>query len=49
MLVTFLFSQPTRQYGGELILGGVDNQLYSGQIVWAPVTQEMYWQIAIQE
>lgn len=47
--VTFLCSQPTRQYGGELILGGVDNQLYSGPIVWAPVTQELYWQIAIQE
>ncbi|CAK6439198.1 unnamed protein product [Pipistrellus nathusii] len=49
-IFSFYFSrQPTRQYGGELILGGVDNQLYSGQIVWAPVTQEMYWQIAIQE
>ncbi|XP_036309230.1 pepsin B [Pipistrellus kuhlii] len=49
-IFSFYFSrQPTRQYGGELILGGVDNQLYSGQIVWAPVTQELYWQIAIQE
>ncbi|XP_066208907.1 pepsin B-like [Saccopteryx leptura] len=49
-IFSFYFSrQPTRQYGGELILGGVDNRLYSGQIVWAPVTQELYWQIAIQE
>ncbi|XP_019586132.2 pepsin B [Rhinolophus sinicus] len=49
-IFSFYFSrQPTHQYGGELILGGVDTQLYSGQIVWAPVTQEMYWQIAIQE
>ncbi|ELK30793.1 PREDICTED: gastricsin [Myotis davidii] len=49
-IFSFYFSrQPTRQYGGELILGGVDQQLYSGQIVWAPVTQELYWQIAIQE
>ncbi|XP_036129392.1 pepsin B [Molossus molossus] len=47
---SFYFSrQPTYQYGGELILGGVDSRLYSGQIVWAPVTQELYWQIAIQE
>lgn len=46
---TFLFSQPTYQYGGELILGGVDTRLYSGQIVWAPVTRELYWQIGIQE
>ncbi|XP_003784077.1 pepsin B-like [Otolemur garnettii] len=49
-IFSFYFSrQPTAQYGGELILGGVDSQLYSGEIVWTPVTQEMYWQIAIQE
>ncbi|XP_070252617.1 pepsin B [Myotis yumanensis] len=49
-IFSFYFSrQPTYQYGGELILGGVDQRLYSGQIVWAPVTQELYWQIAIQE
>uniref|UniRef100_A0A7N4UX75 Gastricsin n=1 Tax=Sarcophilus harrisii TaxID=9305 RepID=A0A7N4UX75_SARHA len=28
---------------------GVDNNLYTGQIYWAPVTQELYWQIGIQE
>ncbi|XP_063300440.1 gastricsin-like [Pelobates fuscus] len=33
--------------GGEVIFGGVDNSLYSGQIMWAPVTQEVYWQIGI--
>uniref|UniRef100_A0A2K6EXB0 Peptidase A1 domain-containing protein n=1 Tax=Propithecus coquereli TaxID=379532 RepID=A0A2K6EXB0_PROCO len=49
-IFSFYFSrQPTHQYGGELILGGVDTQLYSGQIVWTPVTQESYWQIAIQK
>ncbi|KAK2494692.1 hypothetical protein MC885_002142 [Smutsia gigantea] len=49
-IFSFYFSrQPTYQYGGELILGGVDTNLYSGQIVWAPVTREMYWQIAIEE
>ncbi|CAI9559194.1 unnamed protein product [Staurois parvus] len=32
---------------GAVIFGGVDNQLYSGQIYWAPVTQELYWQIAM--
>lgn len=42
-------SQPTVQYGGELILGGVDTQLFSGQISWAPVTREVYWQIGIEE
>lgn len=42
-------SQPTYEYGGELILGGVDTQFYSGEIVWTPVTRELYWQIAIDE
>nr|XP_020653661.1 gastricsin-like [Pogona vitticeps] len=47
---SFYFSrQPTVQYGGELILGGVDNQLYSGEISWTPVTREVYWQIGIEE
>ncbi|XP_012585477.1 PREDICTED: oviduct-specific glycoprotein [Condylura cristata] len=49
-IFSFYFSrQPTYQYGGELILGGVDTQLYSGAIVWTPVTREVYWQIAIEE
>lgn len=42
-------SQPTYSYGGELILGGYDTQLFSGNITWAPVTQELYWQVAIDE
>ncbi|XP_054836080.1 pepsin B-like [Eublepharis macularius] len=49
-IFSFYFSrQPTVQYGGELILGGVDTQLFSGQISWAPVTREVYWQIGIEE
>lgn len=48
--VTLWFcSHPTYYYGGELILGGVDPQLYNGDIAWAPVTQELYWQVAINE
>nr|XP_060629048.1 gastricsin-like [Anolis sagrei ordinatus] len=45
----YLSRQPTSQYGGEVTFGGVDTRLYSGQIYWAPVTQELYWQIGIQE
>ncbi|XP_070795835.1 pepsin B-like [Pituophis catenifer annectens] len=49
-IFSFYFSrQPTVQYGGELILGGTDPQLYTGEITWAPVTGEYYWQIGIQE
>nr|XP_056701676.1 gastricsin-like [Euleptes europaea] len=45
----YLSNQPSSQYGGEVVFGGVDSRLYSGQIYWAPVTQELYWQIGIQE
>nr|XP_009479556.1 PREDICTED: gastricsin [Pelecanus crispus] len=49
-IFSFYFSRkPTYEYGGELILGGVDSQLFRGNIVWAPVTQDLYWQIAIDE
>nr|XP_012958764.3 pepsin B-like [Anas platyrhynchos] len=49
-IFSFYFSRhPTYNYGGELILGGVDKRLYTGEIVWAPVTQELYWQVAINE
>ncbi|XP_066479773.1 gastricsin-like [Tiliqua scincoides] len=44
----YLSGQESTQYGGELVFGGVDTSLYSGQIVWTPVTQEAYWQIGIQ-
>ncbi|KAL8178976.1 UNVERIFIED_CONTAM: hypothetical protein K2H54_058229 [Gekko kuhli] len=44
----YLSGQESSQNGGELVLGGVDSNLYSGEIVWTPVTQEAYWQIGIQ-
>uniref|UniRef100_A0A8C8E9P3 Peptidase A1 domain-containing protein n=1 Tax=Otus sunia TaxID=257818 RepID=A0A8C8E9P3_9STRI len=37
---------PTYNYGGEVILGGVDPQLYTGEVLWTPVVQEIYWKIA---
>ncbi|KAK2501819.1 hypothetical protein MC885_010231 [Smutsia gigantea] len=45
----YLSNQQSSQNGGELIFGGVDTNLYTGQIYWAPVTQELYWQIGIEE
>ncbi|XP_040278134.1 gastricsin-like [Bufo bufo] len=44
-----IFSVYMSSQSGEVIFGGVDNSLYSGQILWAPVTQEVYWQIGIDE
>ncbi|XP_041283068.1 gastricsin [Onychostruthus taczanowskii] len=47
---SFYFSrQPTYEYGGELILGGVEPGLFQGDITWAPVTQKLYWQVALEE
>ncbi|KFZ67164.1 Gastricsin, partial [Podiceps cristatus] len=49
-IFSFYFSrQPTYNNGGQLILGGVDTELFQGDIMWAPVTQELYWQVAIDE
>ncbi|XP_054659849.1 pepsin B-like [Grus americana] len=48
-IFSFYYSNPTYSYGGEVILGGVDPQLYSGEILWAPVVQELYWKIGIEE
>ncbi|XP_025032913.1 gastricsin-like, partial [Python bivittatus] len=45
----FPISEPTVQYGGELILGGIDTQLFTGEIAWVPVIQHPYWQINIEE
>uniref|UniRef100_A0A8D0GT02 Gastricsin n=1 Tax=Sphenodon punctatus TaxID=8508 RepID=A0A8D0GT02_SPHPU len=50
MLQESLLSQPIFSfYLSEVIFGGVDTRLYSGQIYWAPVTRELYWQIGIEE
>nr|P81498.2 RecName: Full=Gastricsin; AltName: Full=Pepsinogen C-1; Flags: Precursor [Suncus murinus]BAB11753.1 pepsinogen C [Suncus murinus] len=45
----YLSNQQGSQNGGAVIFGGVDNSLYTGQIFWAPVTQELYWQIGVEE
>ncbi|XP_073523046.1 cathepsin E isoform X1 [Phyllobates terribilis] len=33
--------------GGELVLGGYDTSRFSGQLNWAPVTVQGYWQIQV--
>ncbi|KFQ36699.1 Gastricsin [Merops nubicus] len=49
-IFSFYFSRnPTYNYGGELTLGGINTKFFKGDIVWAPVTQELYWQVALDE
>ncbi|XP_076716281.1 gastricsin-like [Callospermophilus lateralis] len=49
MFSVYLSNQEGSEDGGAVIFGGVDESLYTGQIFWAPVTRELYWQISIQE
>ncbi|XP_029428498.1 gastricsin-like [Rhinatrema bivittatum] len=44
-----VFSVYMGSQSGEVIFGGVDSSLYTGQIYWAPVTQELYWQITMND
>ncbi|XP_029170181.1 lysosomal aspartic protease-like [Nylanderia fulva] len=36
-------------FGGDLILGGTDPDLYEGELTYVPVTEKRYWQFAIKE
>ncbi|XP_067110284.1 nothepsin [Osmerus mordax] len=40
-------SKSTTEPEGELLLGGIDEALFIGQIQWVPVTVKGYWQVQI--
>ncbi|KAG8451070.1 hypothetical protein GDO86_003378 [Hymenochirus boettgeri] len=44
-----IFSVYLGSQSGEIVFGGVDSNLYTGQIYWAPLSQELYWQVALEE
>nr|XP_013052035.2 gastricsin isoform X4 [Anser cygnoides] len=48
-IFSFYLSGQEGSQGGELVFGGVDPNLYTGQITWTPVTQTSYWQIGIED
>ncbi|NXC45182.1 PEPC protein, partial [Penelope pileata] len=48
-IFSFYLSGQEGSQSSELVLGGVDANLYSGQITWTPVTEATYWQIAIED
>ncbi|KAL7741691.1 hypothetical protein ACLKA6_000312 [Drosophila palustris] len=40
----YLARNASSQYGGQLVLGGVDYQLFTGNLTYVPVSQQGYWQ-----
>lgn len=42
----FSFSLNTDE-DGELLIGGIDETKYTGDIAWVPLKQESYWEIAL--
>ncbi|XP_056416136.1 cathepsin E [Hyla sarda] len=43
----YMSRDPNSSEGGELVLGGYDALRFSGQLNWAPVTVQGYWQIQV--
>lgn len=48
-LLSFVLCSQQGSNGGQIVFGGVDENLYTGELTWIPVTQELYWQITIDE
>jgi len=47
---SFWLSQTaSKTQGGELTLGGIDTKRYTGQISYAPLTSETYWEFMVSD
>lgn len=49
LILHFVFYSQQGSNGGQIVFGGVDENLYTGEITWIPVIQELYWKISIDE
>nr|CCC33063.1 cathepsin D-1 [Dermanyssus gallinae] len=45
----FLTRDPQHPIGSELVLGGIDPKHYKGDITYAPLTRESYWQFRVDK
>lgn len=43
----YLARAGSAQAGGQLVLGGVDTQLFSGNLTYVPIVQQGYWQFVV--
>ncbi|KAI9316386.1 endopeptidase [Dichotomocladium elegans] len=45
----FSFWISDEEQGGEMVLGGIDPTHYQGELTWAPVRRQGYWEIELQD
>lgn len=48
-MFSFYFNRNEDSYGSKLILGGVDDSLYTGEINWADVNNKYYWTVTAEK
>jgi len=45
----WLSKDPRGQNGGQLILGGINDEYYTGDISYVPLTEKTYWQFQVAD
>jgi len=45
----WLSKDPRGQNGGQLLLGGVSKEYFTGEITYVPLTEKTYWQFVVED